>query len=442
MSLLLKKYNQSAPRYTSYPPVPFWISPPKEEEWISHIKASYSEKGVDLYVHVPFCEKLCYYCGCNRTITKNHSVEIPFVDLVLKEWDLYLKKLGFSPLINSIHFGGGTPTFLSSKNLERLLSNLLKNKSESFHGSIEIDPRTVKSDHMDVMKTYGITRVSLGIQDFDEKVQKAINRLQSFEMVKNVVDELRLRHFESINFDVIYGLPLQTPETIKRTFELVAELRPDMIAYYSYAHLPSKIKNQRLINEEDLPLNEEKRILYELGKKILLAAGYFDVGMDHFSLEDGFLYEAKKKGELTRNFMGYLDKKSNVLIGLGPTSISDSSMSFIQNEKTNQGYQEKIENGLLPISIGHTHSEEDKEAQRIILDLMCNEKTNFKIDELNHQEKVLEELAGMQKDGLVHFGGDQLEVLDDGKKFLRNVAMIFDHHLREKKEKAMFSQSI
>ena len=240
---LIDKYSRPGPRYTSYPPVPFWTGAPDESEWLRQIATRYSpDQGVDLYVHVPFCERLCYYCGCNRTITRNHEVEDPFVQMVIQEWDIYRNKLGFSPKVNSLHFGGGTPTFLSPQNLNTLISCLTANRTDSFIGSIEIDPRTCSIEHLKVLSNTGVSRVSLGIQDFDPEVQKSINRLQSVSMVEKLVEKLREYYFKSINFDLIYGLPKQSIDSITDTMRIVAKLRPDLIAFYGYAHLP---KNQK-----------------------------------------------------------------------------------------------------------------------------------------------------------------------------------------------------
>ncbi|MBY0415428.1 MAG: oxygen-independent coproporphyrinogen III oxidase, partial [Bdellovibrionales bacterium] len=414
------------------------------DNWISHLKKSYDDQeGMDLYVHIPFCEKLCYYCGCNRIITKNKNVQDNFVDLILSEWDLYCDHLGIIPAINSVHFGGGTPTFLSPANFEKIILGLTKNKKQNFKGSVEIDPRNVSLEHLDNFKRNGITRVSLGIQDFDPSVQKAINRLQPFEMVEALVNELRAREFESINFDVIYGLPKQTKETISRTFHLIRQLRPDMIAYYSYAHLPEKIKNQRLIKNEDLLLSEDKHALYELGKEILSLDGYEDIGMDHFALPHNFLYKAKIGHELHRNFMGYVDKKSNVLIGLGPSSISDSSLSFIQNEKDLSQYELKIQKRELPISNGHEHSIDDLAVQKIILDLMCNQVCHlYNYENVPYWRDVENDLLEMQSDGLVKIEDRKIIISEIGKRFLRNVAMCFDFHFREKIPTSKFSRTI
>lgn len=444
ISELIQKYNKPGPRYTSYPPVPYWNNTPSESEWIGHIKMNYNqEMGIDLYVHVPFCESLCYYCGCNRTITKNHDVEEYYLTSILKEWGMYKSKLGLIPKVNSLHFGGGTPTFLSAPNLSLLISSLLENKSKNFLGSIEIDPRTCSDSHLEILSLHNIKRTSLGIQDFDPIVQKAINRDQSPAMVETLVDKLRKANMESLNFDLIYGLPKQSLESISKTIEIVARLKPDLIAFYSYAHLPEKIKNQRLIQEEDLPNPELKKSLYELGKKLLLENGYHDVGMDHFALKTNFLYQAMIEKRLHRNFMGYVDKKSPLLIGLGPSSISDSSNSFIQNVKDVKEYTQKIQEDKLPISIGHTHNNEDLLIQKMILQLMCHNEISFnnKMD-IPYWSEIVSELKSFEEDGIIEMNDDHLYITTLGKGFVRNVAMTFDYHLRRQSNKVKFSQTI
>ena len=441
---LIKKYNRPGPRYTSYPPVPFWNNGPSEGQWIAHIKNNYSEEvGVDLYVHVPFCESLCYYCGCNRTITKNHEVEVLYLATVLKEWELYKTKIGQGLKVNSLHFGGGTPTFLSPENLEILISTLLQNKSAHFIGSIEIDPRTCTDGHLEVLSRLGIKRVSLGIQDFDPRVQKAINRDQSPEMVKILIEKIRKHDFSSLNFDLIYGLPKQTQDSITKTIEIVAKMAPDLIAFYSYAHLPERIKNQRLIVESDLPDPEGKRELYERGAKLLLEYGYVDVGMDHFAKPSSFLYQAMNEKKLHRNFMGYVDKKSPILIGLGPSSISDSSMSFVQNIKDLKNYQKKVQEGLLPLEIGHTHNHHDRLIQEIILHIMCHNEIDIKNgEELPYWSDIYNELQNFKDDGIIEMNEHKIIITEIGKGFVRNVAMSFDYHLRDQKSKVKFSQTV
>jgi oxygen-independent coproporphyrinogen III oxidase len=439
---LVEKYNRAGPRYTSYPPVPFWNNNLKEQDWVAHLKASYRpEMGVDLYVHVPFCETLCYYCGCSRTITKNHDVEKDYLSLILKEWALYQERLGFIPKINSLHLGGGTPTFLSSENLNLLVSHLLRTKTPAFVGSIEIDPRTCKKEHIDVLVKNEFSRVSLGIQDFDPEVQKAINRFQPVSLIEGLMSELRSKGIMSINFDLIYGLPNQSLETVRRTVQEVARLSPDLIAFYSYAHLPEKIRNQRLIDEKTLPQGAEKRELYETGKTLLREEGFVEIGMDHFAKEKSFLYRAKQENKLNRNFMGYLDKKSNVLIGLGPTAISESGDSFSQNQKELKAYRELISKGSLPVEKGHHLSLEDKEAQMIIQNLMCQERAEIS-DHLVHNKLILKELQELENDGILRRNENVISITELGKPFIRNVAMIFDHHLRARTMCIKFSQTI
>ncbi|MFA6237998.1 MAG: oxygen-independent coproporphyrinogen III oxidase [Bacteriovorax sp.] len=444
MSELIQKYNRPGPRYTSYPPVPFWSNRPSESEWICNLKTNYKDDvGVDLYVHVPFCESLCYYCGCNRTITKNHEVESHYMASLLKEWNLYIEKLGFIPRVNSLHFGGGTPTFLSPQNLDQLMSVLLENKSDAFIGSIEIDPRTCRDEHIQVLANHGIVRVSLGIQDFDPDVQKAINRDQTPQMVEEHVVKLRKSGIISLNFDLIYGLPKQSSASILKTIEIVARLKPDLIAFYSYAHLPERIKNQRLIVENDLPAPSLKRELYELGKKLLIENGYVDIGMDHFSLPSNFLYRAMKEKKLHRNFMGFVDKKSSLLIGLGPSSISDSSISFVQNCKDVKNYQQKVMSNQLPIESGHTQNKCDLLIQKTILEMMCQGEFELsETDEMPYWNEISKELNAFADDGLIVREKNKIALTETGKIFVRNIAMIFDYHLREKSSSVKFSQTI
>lgn len=443
LKTLIEKYNRAGPRYTSYPPVPFWTGAPKEDEWLDSVRRSYSDQeGLDLYVHVPYCEKLCFYCGCNRTITKNHDLEDPFLQMVLKEWKIYCQKLGMVPKINSLHFGGGTPTFLSPDNLRKLIEELTAERVSSFIGSIEIDPRTCQDNHLRVLSETGISRVSLGIQDFDQDVQSAINRHQPVAMVEGLVEKIRLRGLSSINFDLVYGLPKQTVETVSRTIEVVAGIKPDAIAFYGYAHLPEKIKNQRLIKNGDLPTAAARRALYETGKRILAEHGYDDIGLDHFALPGNYLYQAKSEGRLHRNFMGYVDKKSPVLIGLGPTSISDSSLSFVQNSKDIDVYKDLLSRGRLPIEKGHVHTQSDLEVQELILNIMCNGHADFRNKNFLFPELIQRDLEDLACDGLITYSAEKIELTKQGMIFMRNVAMVFDHHLRRRKTTTKFSQTI
>lgn len=442
---LIKKYNKAGPRYTSYPPVPFWHNGPDENQWIEHIKMTYNPAtGLDLYLHIPYCEQLCFYCGCNRTITKNHNVEEPLTAAIIKEWQIIKNRLGFSPKVNSIHLGGGTPTFLSPENLQKLFAALLENKSAAFFGSVELDPRTCRHDHLAVFGEFGINRLSMGIQDFDPAVQEAINRKQSVDLVQSLVEKIRSEGFSSINFDLIYGLPKQTKETINKTIEEVIKLSPDLIAFYSYAHLPEKIKNQKLINNNDLPGPELKKQLYEHGKDLLTKCGYVEIGMDHFAKEENYLAQAMKNKSMQRSFMGFTDKKTNILIGLGPSSISETELSYVQNKKDIKAYTDTIEKGLMAIETGHTHSPADKVAAEIIHNLMCNGEFKFNPAhfELTTRDRIQRELKEFLDDQILLEKDDKFVVTDTGRGFVRNVAMIFDHYLQKQGATPRFSQTI
>lgn len=436
---LIAKYNKAGPRYTSYPPVPFWKGAPSQETWFTHLSTKCRE-GVDLYLHIPFCEKLCWYCGCNRVITKDHSVEDKIISLLLKEWELYEKNIG--PLkVNSLHLGGGTPTFLSPVNLKKLISSISQNRAADFIGSIEVDPRTCTKEHLLVLKELGFKRISLGIQDFDELVQKSINRYQPVSLVEALIKEIREIGFESVNFDLIYGLPNQSIESIKKTIEIVSRLGPDLIAFYGYAHLPSKIANQKLIKTSELPSPQLRQKLYEAGKELLQSSGLLDIGMDHFAKETNYLYQAKITKNLHRNFMGYTDKKSACLIGLGPSAISDSGLSFVQNHKELDAYERSLAAHTIPYALGHIQSESDLIAQKHILEFMCLDEVELSY-ELDHFVSITHELAEFEKDGIVSIHQKNVKLTPMGKLFMRNVAMCFDHHLREQKSSTRFSQTV
>jgi len=425
---LTGKYTQDGPRYTSYPPLPAWSRKSDEETHLNHIKINYNEdEGIDLYVHVPFCESLCYYCGCHRTITKNHQVEGPLIQSIMSEWDLYKSKLGMIPNVRSLHLGGGTPTFLAPSNLKFLIDYLTENRTTNFFGSIEIDPRTCSKDHLLILSNLGFKRISMGIQDFDEKVQKAINRFQTKELVQSIVSFARNVGFESINFDLIHGLPYQTPETIKSTFKIVESLNPDLIAFYRYAHLPDKIKHQKLIKNESVPGNYEKSVLYEKGKEVLTKAGYCEIGMDHFAKKNSYLYQSFESKKMQRNFMGYTDSKSATLIGLGPSAISDSTLSYRQNEKNFYEYQKKIDQGELPFNNGHDSTNEDLKVKSIIQNLMCFHEVNLReIHDLNHYPSIAKDLKDLENDQLIEFSGAKLRLSPIGEIFIRDVARVFD----------------
>ena len=312
MANLISKYNVAAPRYTSYPTVPYWDAiPPTTDQWLKSVKFSFDSSndkdGISIYIHLPFCERLCTYCACNTRITVNHAVELPYLKSILKEWSMYQAVFIDKPRIKEIHLGGGTPTFFSSGNLKLLIEGILSNSEvcDDAEFSFEAHPDNTESSHLQILYNLGFRRVSFGIQDFDPKVQDVINRFQSYEQVHNIVESARKIGYTSINFDLIYGLPMQTRATIIDTINKVKLLKPDRIAFYSYAHVPWLKPGQRKFTELDLPVDAEKRKLYEIGKEMFNEAGYVEIGMDHFALKTDSLYKASQSGKLHRNFMGY-----------------------------------------------------------------------------------------------------------------------------------------
>lgn len=442
---LIKKYNIAAPRYTSYPTVPYWdIEKWTKELWLSSVKTSYSEsalQGISLYIHLPFCESLCTYCGCNTRITKNHSVEEPYIEAVVKEWKMYRKILECNPRIREIHLGGGTPTFFSPENLEKLIKGIVSGSEITADAefSFEAHPANTTYDHLKVLYNSGFKRLSLGIQDFDPEVQAIINRKQTIEQVRLVTEQARRAGYTSINFDLIYGLPLQKLSSVENTVNEVIKLMPDRIAYYSYAHVPWIKPGQRKFTEADLPEDEKKRALYEKGRMLLLSAGYQDIGMDHFALKTDTLYKAMKDGMLHRNFMGYTHQYTRLSIGLGVSSISDSWYAFSQNIKLLEPYLEQVTNGELPLMKGHILTARDLVNRKEILNIMCKGYTNMGPSDSN----LMERLAPLMEDKLVEFACQKLQVTPLGKAFLRNICMAFDERLWDSQpDSRIFSMAI
>lgn len=447
---LVTKYNIAAPRYTSYPTVPYWANDLNEEKWIEHIQKAfikYNADGISLYIHLPYCESLCTYCACNTRITVNHKVELPYIESVLKEWQLYLNQFQGKPLIKEIHLGGGTPTFFSPENLNYLLSSILNTVeiSKDYDFSFEGHPGNTTKEHLQALYNLGFKRVSFGIQDFDEKVQDTINRYQTFEEVKQVLDDARQIGYTSINFDLVYGLPYQTVESISDTITKIISLKPERIAFYSYAHVPWLKPGQRKYSEKDLPADSYKRSLYETGKKLFLSADYDDIGMDHFALPDDSLFDAAKKGTLHRNFMGYTTNTTKLLVALGCSSISDSWDAFAQNIKTVEEYQKAVNEGHFPIFKGHVLTDEDLIIRQHILNMMCKNETSWADDgqKFSSLPEALERLQDIEKDGLAIVNKNKLIVTETGKAYLRNICLCFDtRYWAKKPESATFSSSV
>jgi len=450
MQKLIQKYNVLGPRYTSYPTVPFWNTDAfSKQQWVASFQDTFhttnNEEGISLYIHLPFCESLCTFCACHKHITKRHEVEHPYIQTVLKEWILYTKLMSEAPIIKEIHLGGGTPTFFSPKNLEVLIKGILirSELAEDYEFSFEGHPNNTSKEHLQTLYNLGFRRVSFGVQDYNEKVQEAIHRIQPFEVVKEVTELAREIGYTSISHDLVFGLPFQTLDCMVETIHKTKTLLPDRISFYSYAHVPwVKGVGQRGFRDEDLPSGAEKRELYEVGKEMLSDLGYVEIGMDHFALPSDELYKSSVNGKLHRNFMGYTAQKTSLMIGLGMSAISDSWGAFAQNVKTVKEYQSLVNQGEISVFRGHILTHEDLRIRKHILNLMCQFETNWEIDS---EEPILDEalLQELEQDDLIGLSYKGLEVFEQGKPFVRNICMVFDVYLKQKKTKEkLFSLTV
>ncbi len=444
---LITKYDKPVPRYTSYPAMPHWQTGQfSVADWKEQVVSGFhtaGEEGISLYIHLPYCESLCTYCGCNTRITVNHEVELPYIECLLKEWQLYIDLLGRKPLIREIHLGGGTPTFFAPENLQYLVKSLLDQAEEhpDHCFSFEGHPRNTTYAHLKALSEVGFTRVSYGVQDFDLNVQRAINRIQTYEQVEQVTRWSRQLGYDSVNFDLIYGLPFQTLASVRDTMEKVARLMPDRIAFYSYAHVPWFKPGQRAYSETDLPKGDKKRQLNEAGREELLSLGYADIGMDHFALPTDSLFLSMKLGKLHRNFMGYTEQNSQFLIGLGASAISDSSLGYAQNAKVVEQYIEQVNAGAFPVFIGHSMSRQQQETRELVQDIICNRWITFKqVDNLPEERFTV--FQEMLEEGLLTREWNDYRVSTLGTQFLRNICAIFDPIFEAEGKKKVFSQSV
>ncbi len=455
--VLMAKYDVAGPRYTSYPTVPYWENLPSQAQWLERVGEALNAgdahgagdaNGAGLYLHIPFCRALCTFCGCNTRITRTHSIVLPYVQSLLAELDLYRRHLQVSTLeIGELHLGGGTPTFLTPEELEALLSGLFERVRwrSGAAASIEVDPRVTTGEQLQTLARYGFRRVSLGVQDFDPRVQEIVNRVQSEEQVRAVTQAARGLGYDSVNYDLIYGLPLQTRDSVQATMDAVCRLRPDRIALYGYAHVPWIKPGQRRFTEIDLPEGEQKRALYELGRERLEREGYREIGLDHFALETDGLWQAQRAGTLHRNFMGYTTAFTRPLIGLGVSAIGDAGDAFAQNEKDLQRYQERLAQGELPLQRGHLLDAEDQVLRRHILRLMTRLETRWERPEdyTPYLATVAQRLSEPAADGLLELDAASCRVTDRGRAYLRNICMAFDARLaRRMPEKVIFSRTV
>ena len=438
---LIEKYNYEVPRYTSYPVITNWKNNIKSDAWLSHISTlKLARKAMSLYVHLPFCESLCTYCGCNKHITTNHSVENPYIDLLLKEWQMYAQAIGGKPILSELHFGGGTPTFFSPKNLDRFLTKLfqnfeiVKNKKYSFEGH----PSTTTEGHLAKLAEFGFGRLSIGVQDFNEDILKTINRFQTTNQVYNTVSYARKAGYESINFDLIYGLPGQQLKDIEVSMNHVATLKPERIAFYSYAHVPWTKPAQRAYNESHLPKGKEKRALYERGKELLTQLGYIEIGMDHFSLPQDELFISREEQKLNRNFMGYTDAPSDLMLAIGVSSISEADTAYHQNVKTLKEYSELINEGRLPTLKTHSLDQTEVKTRHHIKALMCQ--LNTTLEEGDYFDANY--LNQMKEEGLLTESEGKWSILPAGLPFVRNIAACFDPQFQRESTIKRFSAAI
>jgi oxygen-independent coproporphyrinogen-3 oxidase len=448
---LTKKYNIPGPRYTSYPTVPYWEDTFDVTEWENTFTVAYQKmknEGLSIYIHLPFCESLCTFCGCHKRITKNHAVESPYIQAVLKEWNLYCRLLKEKPLIKEIHLGGGTPTFFSPENLKSLINGIFSSsqKNSNCEMSFEGHPNNTTKEHLEQLYELGFRRVSFGVQDYSPKVQQAIHRIQPFSQVAKVTAWARDIGYTSVSHDIIFGLPFQQIDDVVDTIEKTKTLLPDRIAFYSYAHVPwIKGNGQRGFKDEDIPKDDEKRNLYEVGKTLLQRNGYVEIGMDHFALKTDSLYDASISGNLHRNFMGYTTTQTKMTIGLGASAIGDCWYGFAQNVKSIEEYYQLLDEDKLPLVKGHILTAEDLIIRQHIQNLMCRFETSWE-DEASYFEEiplVLSELEEMKNDGLVTIERTSVKVTTLGRAFIRNICMAFDLRLKRKSSQtSLFSMTI
>jgi oxygen-independent coproporphyrinogen-3 oxidase len=453
---LLQRYDVAGPRYTSYPTADRFVEAFGEADYVQalhHRREGLAAKAhpLSLYVHIPFCESLCYYCACNKIITKHHERGAEYLRYLEREVDLNIAHLGLGQVVSQLHLGGGSPTFLSDEELTQLMTMLRRNFHFAPGGeySLEIDPRTVTRERLAHLAELGFNRLSFGVQDFEPAVQKAVHRIQPAEQVFDLVAASRDQGFESVNVDLIYGLPMQTPETFERTLAQITQLRPDRIALYGYAHLPERFKPQRRIHTQDLPPAASKLVMLSSAMRVLMAAGYVYVGMDHFALPTDALAVAKRQGRLHRNFQGYSTQPDCDLIALGVSSIGRVGPTFSQNVKTLDEYYDLLNQGHLPVVRGMALSRDDLVRRSVIMALMCQGSVLFESVELAHLVSFksyfaneLQTLASMQEQGLLTLDESGIQVTELGWFFVRGVAMVFDKYLQADMNRARFSKII
>ena len=444
---LFAKYDVQVPRYTSYPPVPQWSDTPPGDDWIASLRAALADPAASLalYVHLPFCESLCTFCGCNNVITRDHSRERPYVDRVLAELGMYLSavpELAARPL-QQIHFGGGTPTFLAPdalRHLAEVIARQMPARAAAFEGGFEADPRVTSRAHLEALAACGFRRISMGVQDIDEEVQRLVNRRQPLALTAALCRDARAIGYASINIDLIYGLPGQTPASMRALTAAITDLAPDRLAVYSFARVPWIKPQQRKFRDDQIPAGAEKRELYEIARDGLLAAGYVEIGMDHFARPEDGLAVSAAAGTLHRNFMGYADVRTDVLLGLGVSAISETRTCYHQNEKVLPIYERRIDAREIPTLRGHRLTALEQQRRDQILALMTSFRAPLCGADASDARAFL---APLIDDGLVIVADDALRVTAAGRPFLRNIAAVFDDRYRiERPSAPVYSSAI
>ncbi|PUE48860.1 oxygen-independent coproporphyrinogen III oxidase [Limnohabitans sp. 2KL-1] len=453
---LLTRFDVPGPRYTSYPTADRFVEAFGEADYVQALEQRQlglvgKPQPLSLYVHIPFCESLCYYCACNKIITKHKERSADYLRYLAKEVQLHTQHLGRGQAVSQLHLGGGTPTFMSDDELRQLMA-MLRQHFEFVPGgeySVEVDPRTVDESRLAVLAELGFNRLSFGVQDFDPAVQKAVHRIQPAEQVFQLVEAARRLGFESVNVDLIYGLPLQTPESFDRTLAQVNRLRPDRIALYAYAHLPERFKPQRRIHAEELPQGADKVAMLSRSLDALTDAGYVYIGMDHFALPDDALAVAKRQGRLHRNFQGYSTQADCDLIALGVSSIGRIGSTYSQNAKTMEEYCDLLDQGHFPVVRGLALTRDDLMRRSVIMALMCQGHLQFEainlawlIDFKTLFAKEMDQLEDMQAQGLVALSDTGIQVTAMGWFFVRGVAMVFDRYVQADRNRTRFSKII
>ena len=455
-SELLTRFDVPGPRYTSYPTADRFVEAFGEADYVQALAQRHSgtvgkQLPLSLYVHIPFCESLCYYCACNKIITKHKESSAQYLHYLGKELELHTQHLGRGQAVSQLHLGGGTPTFMSDDELRQLMAMLRAHFAFVPGGeySVEVDPRTVDDKRLAVLAELGFNRLSFGVQDFDPAVQKAIHRIQPAEQVFKLVETSRRLGFESVNVDLIYGLPLQTSESFERTLAQINALRPDRIALYAYAHLPERFKPQRRIHAEELPSGGQKVAMLSRSLEALTDAGYVYIGMDHFALPGDALAVAKRQGRLHRNFQGYSTQADCDLIALGVSSIGRMGATYSQNAKTMEEYCDLLDQGHFPVVRGLALTRDDLIRRSVIMALMCQGHLQFEainlawlIDFKTVFAKELQQLQAMQEQGLVQLSDTGIQVTAMGWFFVRGVAMVFDRYVQADRHRTQFSKII